>query len=540
MKTLLALLLPFIFCIISCNRNIEFPDNTSDLLKYYSRNGEKELGSPLSGAFLIAKGDSILFKGGVIGKTNVNRAESIDADTKFYIGSISKQFTACLILQLAEEGLLKLDDSISRYLPGFPKEKGDEIRIYQLLSHTSGLPHYPAILNHGYTKASFFNNTISVDTYVELIGKLKLIHPPGSEYAYSSFGYVLLGAIIERVTGQTYGEALKMQITEKLNLSNTGYSEEIGVDGFAPDQKYIKGKLLESSRFDDVPERDLSTSFAAGGIYSSINDLLIWARALQNGKLLSPKYQELMFSPVKKGVCYGLYRNPEEFLRDDQNVQLYYHGGGIMGYRSGLALYDDGVIVICLFNTLPLKRRTQFMNQLHLSALNKSKRTKHYIHPSLRNLKHFEHEGGLTAFDNYHVNLSEKAGYPILPSSYTMSRVVEMHLKGNKTDDIYDYVLSNLLTSNDLPEQLINQIGYAFLEAGAYKQAISIFEENTQRYPTSPNVYDSLGEAFENKNDLEKARSCYEKAVELAQILDGDDNLHLYKKNLDRVSGSTE
>lgn len=519
----------------SCLQTRELPRDTTKLMQHYQDDGADFLGSPLSGAFLVAKDDSLIYKQAITGP-GLTGGTNISFDSKFYIGSVSKQFTACLILLLAQDDNLDLNVPISRYLPTLPPAMGDHITIYHLLSHTSGLPHYPELLKHGYTAERFFQQKLTVAEYVALIGKLRLQSPPGAVCTYSSFGYVLLGAIIEAVTQKTYAEILAERITNPLGLKNTGYSDDLQTNGVVNDLRYNEGTLIKSSTFSDASKRELSTAYATGGIYSSLNDLYLWSKAIRNHRLLEAKYQDLMFSPVKNGVCYGWYHNPEQFLRKDQNVQLYYHGGGIMNYRSALAMYEDGVTIICLFHTLPLNNSTAFIHQLHLSALGQNRPVKHFIHPSLRNLPHFREEGGLNGLAQYHQKLSERAGHQIYPSPGTMSRVIEMHLEEPKAvEEIKKYVRKRMEALPEMPESLINSMGYAFLQHKHFEFAIRLFQENINRYPHSSNVFDSLGEAYEKAGQLDAAKVNYAKALQIA-IEQNDANKVLYQKNLERVT----
>lgn len=522
------------FLMVGCNSNRIPPTDTKELVNYFDKKGIDIFGSPLSGAILVAKSDSILFKKG-IGKVAPKSDQSIDADTKFYIGSLSKQFTASLILLLAQEGKLDLDNSISTYLPSYPEDKGAQITVHHLLSNSSGLPHYPELLKFGYTSKTFFSNPISTKELIDLIGKMNLSFIPGSRFQYSSFGYMLLGAIIENVTKQDYQSVLHNRIVEPLGLKNTGYANELLTENFAADSRFINIPFFRG-HYEEVADRELSTAFSAGGIYSSLNDLFTWTQAIRNNSLLNPKFQDLFFKPNLKGYCYGLFKNPEGFLRKNHNVQLYFHGGAIMGYRSAIALYEDETTIIILSNSIPMNNSIRFITQLHLSVFGEEKPVKHFIHPSLRDLPHFYEEGGLADFDLYHEKLSRIAGYTIHPSPGTMKKVITMHLEDKDYKLIIKEHIQGYLSAHpDLPEELINAIGYAYLEMNELDEARIIFKENISRYPNSPNVYDSLGEVLELKGEYDLAKLNYAKAVKLAKI-QKDLSLDIYQSNLDRLS----
>ncbi|MEM9052253.1 MAG: serine hydrolase [Bacteroidota bacterium] len=520
--------------VVACSGQDNFPKDTEHLMQYLAEDGKDFLGSPLSGAIVVSRNDSILFKGS-FGTIGVGSEEAITEDTRFYIGSLSKQFTAVLVLKLAEEGMLDLHTPISEYLPIFPSDKGNRITIHHLLSNTSGLPHYIEVLKFGYSKETFFEKEFTTQEYVDLIGKMYLVSSPGESFHYSSFGYILLGAIIEEVTGKSFGKVLLEKIALPLRLKNTGYSNSILRDNIAQDKRYIE-KTFGKNGFEEIPNRELSTAFSAGGIYSSLNDLQIWIKAIRIHEVLSPEYQHLLFAPNEHGYCYGFFRNPEELLRKDQNAQLYFHGGSIMGYRSAMAMYDDGTDIITLMNSVPLVNPAKFLTQIHLSTLGQNKPSKKFINPRFSSLELFNEEGGLEAFYGYHEKLSEIAGYTIYPSPGGSKKVVIMHLEDPDYVQIIKKATRGFISKNsDLSEELINSIGYAYLEKKEFEEAESIFKENIKRYPKSANVYDSYGELLEKMKRNQEAKIQYEKAVNIAKN-EMHLNLELFQKNLRRVS----
>src|ERR1044071_80579 len=172
-----------------------------------------------NGAALVAENGKVVYKGG-FGMANMEWNIPITPDTKFRLGSITKQFTATVILQLVEQGKIKLDGKLSDYLPDYRKDVGEKVTIHHLLTHTSGIPSYTS-------QPGFFENVsrnpYKVDEFVKKYASGNLEFEPGSKYSYNNSGYFLLGAIIEHVTGKPYEQVLKENIFDPLGMKNTGY-----------------------------------------------------------------------------------------------------------------------------------------------------------------------------------------------------------------------------------------------------------------------------------------------------------------------------
>ncbi len=172
-----------------------------------------------NGAALVAENGKVIFKKG-FGMANMEWDIPNMPDTKFRVGSITKQFTAMLVMQLVEQGKLKLDGKLTDYLPDYPKSTGDKVTIHHLLTHVSGIPSYTGFPN-------FFRD-LSRDPYtpeafVKTFADSALQFEPGAKFLYNNSGYFLLGAIIEKAAGKTYEQALAENILTPLNMKNTGY-----------------------------------------------------------------------------------------------------------------------------------------------------------------------------------------------------------------------------------------------------------------------------------------------------------------------------
>ena len=172
-----------------------------------------------NGAVLVAENGAVIYKKG-FGDANMEWGVANTPATKFRIGSVTKQFTATLILQLMEEGKISLDGTISDYLPGYPPAQGDKVTIHHLLTHTSGIPSYTGL--PGFMQENT-RDPYAPDSFLTFFSSLDFEFEPGSQWRYNNSGYFLLGAIIEKVTGKAYDEVLRERILDPLGLHNTGY-----------------------------------------------------------------------------------------------------------------------------------------------------------------------------------------------------------------------------------------------------------------------------------------------------------------------------
>lgn len=246
-----------------------------------------------SGVVLIAKDGVPLFqKAYGLASKRFNVPNKID--TKFNIGSINKVFTSVAIMQLLEKGKLTLDDTISKYLPDFPREVADKITIRHLLQHRSGMGHYWD--NEKY-KANWTRFRTVAD-YIDIIKDEPLNFEPGTSRQYSNSGYEVLGAIIEKVSGQDYYDYIRENIYNPAGMTNTDSHEmDVPVENLAIGYTNLNpfGPKGEGYQRNNMFLHSIKGTPAGGG-YSTAEDLLKFVVALYNNKLLSPKYTDIMFN----------------------------------------------------------------------------------------------------------------------------------------------------------------------------------------------------------------------------------------------------
>lgn len=424
-----------------------------------------------NGSALVAADGEVILKEG-FGMANMEYDIPNQPNTKHRLGSITKQFTAALILQLAEEGKLKLDEPISTYLPDYKGPAADKVTIHHLLTHSSGIPNYTSF--EGFFE-EHSRDPYSPGDFVKMFADSTLQFTPGEKFSYSNSGYFLLGYIIEKVTGKPYEQVLQERILDPLNMKDTGYDHHATIL-----KNRASGYEKNGDGYVNAPYLDMSLPYAAGSLYSTVEDLYKWDRALYDNKLLSEESKKLMFSPyVKDGdgyYAYGWNITNLPIGKTKDSVKVIAHGGGINGFNTLIARFpEDENLIVLLNNTGGTKLQEIGMN--------------------INNILHgedYQMPKKSMAMDVYHT--MSKGGAAAGVKKY----------KELKQDDSYA-----------LDEGEMNRMGYRLLQDGKIQEAIEVFKINVEEFPDSWNVYDSLGEAYMNDGQKEKAISNYKKSIQM-------------------------
>jgi CubicO group peptidase (beta-lactamase class C family) len=286
-----------------------------------------------SGSILIAHDGKVLLNKGY-GMANIENDVPNTPETKFRLGSVTKQFTALAIMQLQEKGLLTVDEPLSKFIPDYPN--GEKITIHHLLTHTSGIPNITDLSELQNIK--MLNSP--VEKTIEVFKHKPLEFTPGEKYQYSNSGYILLGYIIEKVSGKSYEAYLKENIFDPLDMKDSGYDHYRTILKHRA-AGYFPGK-------DDVVNAeyiDMSIPHGGGGLYSTIKDMYRWDRALYTEKLVKKSSLDKMFTPFKNDYGYG-WKIEQQFNRN-----CIRHAGGIEGFAAQISRYpDDNACVIVLSN----------------------------------------------------------------------------------------------------------------------------------------------------------------------------------------------
>jgi len=306
-----------------------------------------------SGAILLARNGQIVFCHGY-GMANLEHDIPCTANTKFRLGSLTKQFTAMAILILQERGKISVNDKIKKYLPDAPKA-WDDITIHHLLSHTSGIPNYTGFPD--------FLKTLRIQIALDdLIAKFKdkpLDFKPGEKFKYSNSGYIVLGKIIEVASGRNYAAFVKEAIFDPLEMHDTGYDNPaLILKQRASGYTRILGLAPANAVY-----IDMSIPHAAGALYSTVLDLLKWDRALDSEKLVARKSIEAMFTPFKDNYGYGWTID----AKLDQ--PRYAHLGGIPGFVTVIQRFPAEKLLVVALSNVDSARVDRIGNDLAAIAL---------------------------------------------------------------------------------------------------------------------------------------------------------------------------
>ncbi|HZR18305.1 MAG TPA: serine hydrolase domain-containing protein, partial [Verrucomicrobiae bacterium] len=297
-------------------------------------------------AVLVAQDCKVLFEKGY-GLADLSHGTAITPKTKFRIGSITKQFTASSILKLQEQGKLSVNDKLSKFFPDFPR--GNEVTLRHLLTHTSGIRSYT-------DKPGFIEKVTSPVTPGELIDSFKndpYDFDPGEKWHYDNSGFFLLGSIIEKVSGESYGEFLRKNFFDSAGMRDTGVHRA----GAALEHEAL-GYQFDGGQFTNALNWDMSWAGGAGSLYSTVEDLYRWNEAIFGGKALSEASLKAAWTPVQTrenknestDTGYGFGWSLGQF-RGEREIS---HGGGLNGFSSLLLrLPSRHFTVVVLANALP-------------------------------------------------------------------------------------------------------------------------------------------------------------------------------------------
>ncbi len=424
-----------------------------------------------NGAVLVAEKGKVIYKKG-FGLANMEWDVPNTTDTKFRLASVTKQFTAMLIMQLVAENKVALDVPIANYLPGYPKAQAEQITLHHLLSHTSGIPNFTDFPSY----PEVMGRTNSPSDLMRLFADSALEFTPGERFAYSNSGYTVLGAIVEQVTGMSYEQALHERIFAPLGMIGSGVDH-----GRTVLKKRASGYDRSGATYTNTSYIDMSVPFSAGAIHSTVEDLFRWDQALYTEKLLPKKYRDLMFQPQIQtggGGAYGYGWGVGELSMGnaEERSKTVSHSGGINGFHTLITrIPADSILIVELNNTssAPLYEMT--------AAINGILHGRPYDMPQM-------------SLANVIVTTMEKDGIDKATAQFAA-------LKGSK--------------EHYLAEVEMNAAGYELLRSGKIAEAAAVFKMNVDGFPNSFNPYDSYAEVLLALGDTAKAIENYTRSVQL-------------------------
>jgi len=295
-------------------------------------------------ALLVSRGGKIVHAEG-FGLANVELQVPVKPETIFQSGSMGKQFTATAVMMLVEEGKVSLDDPLTKYFPDAPAA-WKEVTVRELLSHTAGFRDYPEKFD--------FRKDWTEEELLKLAESIPLAYPPGTKWEYSNLGFLTLGILIHRVTGEFYGDFLQQRIFHPLGMETTRIISEADiVPNRAAGYRLVKGELKNQEWV-----APMINTTADGSLYFSILDLAKWDAALYTEKLLKRSSLDQMWTPAKlkngqpnkDGYGFGW------FIEERHGHHVISHDGAWQGFKSAIARYvDDQLTVVVLANLAEAK-----------------------------------------------------------------------------------------------------------------------------------------------------------------------------------------
>ena len=430
-------------------------EQIEELLSTYEEYGK------FNGSVLVSDQGKVIYKKG-FGMANMEWDIPNKPNTKHRLGSITKQFTAMLILQLVAEGKLDVNEPITTYLQDYPKANGDLITSHHLLTHTSGIPNYTSFPKF---REDENRNPYTPEEFVKKFDEKELDFTPGEKFSYSNSGYFLLGVIVEKLSGKSYEQMLQDKILTPLNMKDTGYdhfgdilkNRATGYERLGRD--YVNSTYL-----------DMSIPYAAGSMYSTVEDLYKWDQALYTTIILPKQYMALYFKPYipsygNSHYAYGWGVGYTKIGKSMDSIYAIGHGGGINGFNTNISRTTSNTSLIVLLNNTggaPLNDMT--------TAIHGILHGKEYDMPK-------------KSVADVVLTVIEDKGIDAGISHYNSIKDSESH---------------------NLSEREMNAIGYELMGTEKVEEANKVFELITKEFPTSSNAYDSYAESLMKlgKNDL--------------------------------------
>ena len=288
-----------------------------------------------NGNILVSQHGRILFQR-AYGFKDIEAGKKNSLTDIFQLASLTKTFTAALLLKLMEEGKLSVNTRVTDYFPDFHPDK--PITVGQLLSHTAGV--YEILRNPAASKEGAMYSAVSREKLLSYFYTQPLDFEPGTQFSYSNSGYVLLGIIIEKVTGLPYGQAVKKYLFTPLGMKHSGYDYA----RLRSNHKTQSYNYISNTRHTKATVWNASFTFAAGGLYSSLGDLYKWSKALNENKFITSKSLAAAQQEQQKGYGYGW------FIDSLQAKKVVYHPGNLEGATSYFAMIPADDICLIMLN----------------------------------------------------------------------------------------------------------------------------------------------------------------------------------------------
>jgi CubicO group peptidase (beta-lactamase class C family) len=423
-----------------------------------------------NGSILVAHEGELIYKKG-FGLANMEWEVPNSVSTKYRIASITKPFTAILIMQMVSKNILELNVPISTYLPNYPKESGNKITIHHLLTHSSGIQKD----SESSRPINRFPDRVQIAQLVSDFSNLPLEFEPGEKFTYSNSGYMLLAHIIETVSGKSYETMLQENIFNVVGMKNSGTDKHRPII-----KQRAQGYFKAFGDYYNSNYIDMSTTSGVGNIYTTVEDLYLFDQAFFDGKILKKKYVDLMltkhFIDGNGFYGYGWELSLKPIGNTSETINSIGHNGVIDGFCATFTRIPSSNSTIIILNNT----QRAFLNAITTAVTG-----------ILNN----------TTYD-----------FPLKPLAQFMTEAIKKEgiekgvLFYKEHKDMADYYVSE--------EELI-VAGYKYLHSGNLEYAVQVFKLSTEVFPNNDNPYDSYAEALMTLGKNEEAIKNYKKSLEI-------------------------
>ncbi|MFY7839008.1 MAG: serine hydrolase [Lacibacter sp.] len=458
---------PVIFLLAFCVQQLYAQITPQQKFKIDSLLQQYTSAKQFSGTVLVAKNNNILYSKAV-GFASIETAVPNKLETNFNIASMGKTFTATLIMQLVQEGKLSVDEKLSEILPEFNIKRADSITVYQLLTHTSGVGNYMMHVNY---EAGRHQLKSLDDVMPYVVAVEPTLNYPGEKFDYSNSGFIILGKIVEKLTGKSYNENLEERIFSKTGMrqSYIHYPATFVSPKEATPYLAYTSKTFVNGTADEFP------GFSDGGMQSNVVDLYRFAKGLLNGKLLNNAMRDSMWNgKVDFGrggkYSFGWMDNENEFGK-----HIYSHDGGGKGFSSDLRIVkEDGYIIVVLIN-----------NRVDPRDVSGN---------ILRILYDKEVQKPVKFLENILMEITEEKGFDHVCSNY---KQILKEQGMDKTPNPWVYIMFSDMFEN------MKEMDKAF----------KVMEMGREEFPNEASMYNVTGQLYANQKKYKEAAEWFNKAL---------------------------
>lgn len=439
------------------------------LIESYQKQGT------FNGSVLVAQKGEVIYSGGA-GFANLEWSVKNTADTKFYIASITKTFTSVTVMKLIDQGKLTLDTKLSDVLKWYRTDTGNKVTIRHLLNHTSGIANYLNMKGKSISQVADDFGTAPIDklAFAKKYCQGDIEFEPGTQWNYNNTAYLLLGLIIEQVSGKSYENAVSDFIFKPLGMTNSGDIQAHQYDVFT---EMATGYMRNFTDFVHPPYWNMSTSYAQGSIYSNVYDLLKFDQALYDPDFLSKASYDAMFTPNLNNYGCGWELRESPIGKDKAVKKIRTHEGFLFAWHTRFyQISDDQYLIVILSNggSAPLENICSGITDVLYD------RQPVLVKPLIANLIY-------GAFKNKSLK----------------SVLEQCHRYFSEEKDKWDF-----------SEFELNRLGYYTLLSDP-ESSVMIFRFVTEIYPQSWNAWDSYGESLAVARKKTEAIQAYEKSVNM-------------------------